>query len=107
MIGQQAIEKHIEECRHRIANIESFMASNSDADLAVCADNIATLRMAAEALEKQIPKKPNLWGDGYADGVLVYDMYECPNCGKNYEVDYEKYDHCPNCGQKLDWSDLK
>lgn len=143
MTVQQAIEKHIEECRHRIDNIQSFMESNPDADIAECADNMESLRMAAvalevirdlqncnmtigamkeymkfenecvqkgftlqsvlEAREKQIAKKPNLWGDGYADGVLVYDMYDCPNCDKHYEVDYEKYDYCPNCGQKLDW----
>lgn len=51
--------------------------------------------------------KPDLWGDGYADGHLVYDMYDCPNCGKEYELDYEQYDYCPNCGQKLDWTVLE
>ena len=25
-----------------------------------------------------------LWGDGYSNGELVYDMYDCPNCGKHY-----------------------
>lgn len=51
MTVQQAIEKHIIECRNRIANIESFMASNPDADITECGNNIATLRMAAAALE--------------------------------------------------------
>lgn len=46
---------------------------------------------------------PTLWGDGYSDGVLVYDMYDCPKCGKHYELDYEQYDYCPNCGQKMNW----
>lgn len=32
-------------------------------------------------------------------------MYDCPNCEKSYEMDYEKYDYCPNCGQAIDWSD--
>lgn len=50
---------------------------------------------------------PTLWGDGYADGHLVYDMYDCPNCGKQYELDYEQYNYCPNCGQKLDWTVLE
>ena len=62
------------------------------------------LDMAIEALEKQIPKKPDLEGDGYADGYLVYDTWICPNCGKHYEVDYEEYDWCPNCGQHIDRS---
>ena len=61
--------------------------------------------MAIKALEKQIPKKPDLEGDGYADGHLVYDTWICPCCEKGYEVDYEEYDYCPNCGQALDWSE--
>lgn len=60
-------------------------------------------KIIVEALEKQKPKKPQRWGDGYADGHLVYDMWECPGCAKDYELEYEEYDHCPNCGQKLDW----
>ena len=59
------------------------------------------------ALGKQVANKPDLWGDGYSDGVLVYDMYNCPNCVKSYELDYEQYDYCPNCGQKLDWTVLE
>jgi rubrerythrin len=60
--------------------------------------------MSIKALEKQIPKKPNIEGDGYADGHLVYDTWICPNCEKDYEIDYEDYDYCPNCGQKIDKS---
>ena len=57
------------------------------------------------ALEKQIPQTPNLEGDGYCpEGNLVYDTWICPNCEKDYEVDYDYYDYCPNCGQKIDKS---
>lgn len=59
------------------------------------------------ALEKQKAKKPNLWGDGYADGVLVLDMWECPGCGRDYEIYYDEYDYCPNCGQKIEWEGIK
>ena len=65
-----------------------------------------SLRMAIKALEKQIPKKPNIEGDGYADGQLVYDTWICPCCGKHYEIDYDSYDYCPNCGQHIDRSDI-
>ena len=58
-----------------------------------------------KALEKQITKKPDLEGDGYCDGQLVYDTWICPCCEEHYEVDYDKYDYCPNCGQALDWSE--
>ena len=63
------------------------------------------VRLAVEAIEKQIPKTPNYEGDGYWDGELVYDTWICPNCGKDYEVDYEDYKYCPECGQAIDWSD--
>jgi len=63
-------------------------------------------RMGMEALKKQIPAAPALSGDGYADGVLVYDTWECPDCGEQYEVDYEKHKFCPNCGQAIDWEAL-
>ena len=42
---------------------------------------------------------PTLWGDGYSDGELVYDMYDCPNCSKHYELDYEQYDPLLNMRQ--------
>ena len=58
--------------------------------------------MAKSALEKQIAKKPTYEGDGYSDGVMVYDTWICPCCDKEYEVDYDDYDYCPNCGQHID-----
>ena len=62
--------------------------------------------IAIKALEKQISKKPNIEGDGYADGQLVYDTWICPCCEKRYEIDYDNYDYCPNCGQHIDRSDI-
>lgn len=68
-------------------------------------DMNAFLDVAIECIEKQIPKKPILEADGYADDELVYDTWICPNCDKSYEVDYDSYNFCPNCGQAIDWSD--
>ena len=48
--------------------------------------------LAINALRKQIPELPNIWGDGYADGEPVYDMWDCPYCGKTYEIEGEQYD---------------
>lgn len=53
-----------------------------------------------EALEKQIPKKPDESYDGYADGFPVWD-YSCPCCGR--EID--DTDHHCICGQTIDWSE--
>ena len=60
--------------------------------------------LAIDALKKQIPVKPDVYGDGYWEGELVLDTYECPRCGSVYEIEYDNYDYCPNCGQKFDWS---
>lgn len=61
-------------------------------------------QMGVYALEKQIPKKPDIWGNGVDDdGDLIYDSWACPCCHEEYELGY--YEHCPNCGQALDWSE--
>ena len=68
-------------------------------------DWLTAIHMAEEALEKQTPKTPNYEGDGYSDGVLVYDTWICSCCGKDYEVDCDDYKYCPECGQRIDWSE--
>ena len=57
---------------------------------------------AVTALEKQIPKRPDYEGDGYADGEIVYDTWICPCCEERYEIGYDEYDYCPNCGQHIE-----
>lgn len=61
-----------------------------------------------ELVDKEEPNKPHLEGDGYWNGEMVYDIWICPNCGKEYEIDYDgKYNYCPQCGQHIDWSDYE
>lgn len=68
--------------------------------------DIGTVEECREARERQTSERPNIYGDGYDDeGNMIYDMYDCPNCGTTYEIDYDDYDFCPNCGQAIDWSD--
>ena len=64
---------------------------------------IGTVEECREAREKQQSKSPDVWGDGYSDGEMVYDMYDCPGCGESYEIEGGKYNFCPNCGQALNW----
>lgn len=69
-------------------------------------DFTAQAKELAELKELRIPKKPTLEGDGYDDeGFIAYDTWYCPNCNKDYEVEYDEYDYCPNCGQAIDWSE--
>jgi len=60
-----------------------------------------------EITELNVAKTPDLEGDGYSDGHLVYDTWICPHCEKKYEMKYEEHDHCPNCGQAIDWTQIK
>lgn len=54
-----------------------------------------------ELKERNTAKAPMYEGDGCSDGMIVYDIWICPNCGTKYEVDYDDYNFCPNCGQKI------
>lgn len=53
------------------------------------------------------PREVLYSGDGYADGEMVYDMANCPNC--NYEFEESNFiwgcKFCPECGQALKWED--
>lgn len=59
------------------------------------AEEYAMLMKACEAMEKQMPLKPNCPWDT--------EKNECPNCGR--WVSGEKF--CSECGQALDWSDTE
>lgn len=96
--------------------IEELKADKKLYETEICHANDGTpdgyllqaLDMAIEALEKQIPKKPDYEADGYDNkGELIYDTWICPNCEKRYEVDYDHYDYCPKCGQAIDLSETK
>ena len=81
-------------------NVEAYIVFED-----ACVKKGFTIKGLLESREKQTPKKPDLEGDGYGDdGILIYDTWICPCCGKRYEIDYEEYDYCPNCGQAIDWS---
>lgn len=68
------------------------------------------LRMVVDYIESMPSVTPQpqtvlYSGDGYADGYMVYDMAECPNCGYEYEDGDKDWrlPFCPNCGQSLNW----
>lgn len=47
--------------------------------------------------------------DGYADGVLVYDMWYCGACGHYFEEweDEPTWNFCPICGARMRGGDAK
>lgn len=71
-----------------------------------------TMQDAVEALEKQIPKKPE-----YFEGDIYMRRgwrYKCRVCGwmigRNIfdeDILTSNDNYCPNCGQAIDWSEVE
>ncbi|MBQ0135999.1 MAG: hypothetical protein KBS43_04625 [Oscillospiraceae bacterium] len=60
-----------------------------------------TIRLAIEAIEKQVPKKPKNHSGHYTDNL-------CPLCGKRIKSGQgsssrERTNWCNHCGQSIDW----
>lgn len=60
-----------------------------------------------DLVEKETATTPDIEGDGYYKGELVYDTWICPRCGARYEIDYDEYEYCPKCGQHIDLDSLE
>lgn len=57
-----------------------------------------TMELLRKAAEKRIAVAPDIF-----DG----DMWQCPDCGEEFEVFYDFYDYCPCCGKHIDRSELR
>lgn len=69
---------------------------------------LLALKKAIEALEKQIPKKPNSIEKFRNDNGCIAKKGKCPCCNMiviDYIDGYGDVDSCFLCGQALDWSD--
>ena len=69
---------------------------------------IGTVEECREAVEKQKPKKPEIYTDTVQtmNGSFQRDVFECPVCGDyvcNVEDEIPRY--CQSCGQKLEESE--
>lgn len=70
-------------------------------------DGIEAIQIAIQALEKQIPKKPDciedkMWCCPVCDNNLLHKWIEYPT---RLMPKSEGLPHCMSCGQKIDWSD--
>jgi len=79
-----------EEAIPKVNAIKMFLGYE---DTPVIKSAVEAITMAIEALEKQIPKKPE----------QTVERFKCPNCGG--WAGFSTYRHCMSCGQKIDWSD--
>lgn len=81
------------------------MFSNADDAMQESIDFISALPPVQPKANAREPRIVVYSGDGYADGNIVYDFAECPNCGYEYEDGDKdwKEPFCPHCGQALKW----
>ncbi|MBE5932960.1 MAG: hypothetical protein E7263_06050 [Lachnospiraceae bacterium] len=101
-------EKEAIECLKKNKPTSGFYALQEAVDMAICSleeiqqyRKLGTIEELRVAKDKQEEKQVSFHGDGYYNGNLVYDEYECPSCGKKYELDFEEHNFCPNCGQHM------
>lgn len=112
-IGKLQVE--INAKREMIKHNKAFFPKQDNS----CSESdICVYQTAIEALEKQLPKKPEKDGVTDSRGVfhpingidgVPYDL--CPNCYSNlcttgmFGRDKERMKYCEKCGQRLDWSE--
>ena len=99
------------EVKEAIKYIDDVLSSDYHYDetlgYQLTSDDIEWLEMAKEALEKQIPKKPEKLT--YKLLIDIGWVYKCPTCGcacgeNKYHSDVTIDDiYCTQCGQMLDW----
>lgn len=82
------------------------VCGNECLDCLSCKEHDDAAEIAIIAMEKQVPKKPELWHNQPCPPEWADDDwgYRCPTCG-NEDIDYPEH-HC-SCGQALDWGDIK
>ena len=102
---QEAINRHIEECKHRIDVITEFMEANRDADKDKCLENIEIFKTAISAMkELQLYKDSKLClipENVYGKQCDELDEYKQLGTLEEVREAVEKQNECKNCGYKI------
>ena len=88
-----------------IKQLKDILGECTENDEAVCyVTNVdaPVLKIAINALEKQIPKKPI---EMKPTDKLLNGYYACPVCHGWVGMDEYSNKYCGCCGNKIDWSD--
>ena len=88
-----------------IKQLKDILGECTESDEAVCyVTNVdaPVLKIAINALEKQIPKKPI---EMKPTDKLLNGYYACPVCHGWVGMDEYSNKYCGCCGNKIDWSD--
>lgn len=83
--------------------IVKIVARHVDAHTIVQADKVLATITAADVAPVVHGEWIGTWGDGYANGFIVYEEFECSRCGCVHHADGEPtWDYCPQCGARMD-----
>lgn len=97
--------------KHKKNLYEIGLAENAENKCYKCAKEHRQLAEWLKELkkykEKDTPKLVIYSGDGYADGYIVYDFANCPNCDYEFEDGDDNWNssYCCRCGQRLKWEE--
>lgn len=101
MTAEEAI-KVLERQKDICKSMVDFLDEDTRKGLVNVDNLLSTTKMAIETLEKQIPKKTEIW-----KGQAL-----CPYCGYSFgdmkvinNLVAWNMPHCKNCGQAIDWSE--
>lgn len=84
-----------EEIQEAINDLKVILSEITECEESICyiTDiDAEPLRLAIEALEKQIPKEPESMKTKH------FTFWKCPNCGAEWII---KHSYCNICGQRL------
>lgn len=99
-MDEKKVMDAIEELRIGIKTCKDIISYNGDFEPRnTCerlTEKIRNFETAIEALEKQLPMKPNATGYN-----LIH--YKCTKCKTIVPI---QADYCKVCGQRLDWSEV-
>lgn len=96
IIRNAAVEKAMEYCPD-----DDGSCSKAGTDLRELLDELEDI--PAADVKPVVRGKWDGTADGYADGNLVYDIWECSCCGYDADGAEEKptWNFCPNCGADM------
>ena len=84
--------------------VVKIIARHADAHSIAIADKALADMPAADVAPVVNAYWRGIEGDGYdPDGNIVWDTFECSNCGEEHHADGEpEWDYCPSCGARMD-----
>lgn len=83
-----------------VRRIREFGLHHAIEDLPYSHYTVQAFKMAIEALEKQIPKKPKM-------PHKYIREWECQRCKSYFAQLNDRPRYCCECGQRIDWSEVE